>query len=394
MPGQKKNILTVNGGSSSIKFALYSIDDAPVPEFYGKIDRIGLAGSVLTAIDTQTNSKDRYPANAQDIREAADFLVTWLEQQKYFDSIAAIGHRVVHGMDHTGAELITQPLVNELQSISSYDPDHLPGEIELIEVFRQRHPQLPQVACFDTSFHTTIPRVAQQLPIPRRFDNAGVKRYGFHGLSYSYIMEELARIGEPAVNGRIIVAHLGSGASMAAIKDSKSVDTSMGFTPAGGLVMGTRPGDLDPGVAWYMIQKEAMTPQQFNDVINHQSGLLGVSETSSDMEDLLKIEHTDIRAEEAVDLFCYQAKKWIGSFTAVLGGLDVLVFTGGIGENSPAVRKRIVDGLQFMGLEINDERNKKNETIISIEGSRVMVYAIPTNEELMIAKTTRSVLNL
>ena len=264
---------------------------------------------------------------------------------------------MVHGMNHTEPELITNELLDELHRITPYDPDHLPDEIELIEVFRKRHPKLAQVVCFDTAFHCTMPRVAKLLPIPRRFDAMGIRRYGFHGLSYSYLIEELARqAGTKAARGRVIMAHLGSGASLAAIYEGKSIDTSMGFTPAGGLMMGTRSGDLDPGVAWYMMRSENLTPKQFNKLINHDSGLLGISETSSDMRDLLAKENDDNKAAEAVALFCYQAKKWIGAFTAALGGLDTLVFAGGIGENCPIIRSRICDGLSFIGIELDKRK--------------------------------------
>ena len=224
--------------------------------------------------------------------------------------------------------------------------------------FRQRHPKLPQVACFDTAFHQTMPRVAKLLPIPRRFDAKGIQRYGFHGLSYAYLMEELARLGDPAATkGRVILAHLGNGASLAAVRDGKSIDTSMCFTPTAGLVMSTRSGDLDPGLAPYLARTEQMTTSQFYKMVNHESGLLGVSETSSDMRDLCASETSDVRAAEAVALFCYQAKKWIGSFAAALGGLDTLVFAGGIGENAPVVRARICEGLNFLGIELNESRN-------------------------------------
>ena len=285
----------------------------------------------------------------------------WLEKQNAFESVRAVGHRVVHGMQHTAPELVTQELLDDLHRISPCDPDHLPSEIELIETFRQRHPKLPQVACFDTAFHRTMPRVAKLLPIPRRYDAKGVQRYGFHGLSYAYLMEELARLGDPAATtGRVILAHLGNGASMAAVRDGKSIDTSMSFTPTSGLVMSTRSGDLDPSLAPYLARTEQMTTEQFYQMVNHESGLLGVSETSSDMRDLLAQEAHDIRAAEAVALFCYQAKKWIGCFAAALGGLDTLVFAGGIGENAPRVRARICDGLGFLGIEIDEKRNAES----------------------------------
>ena len=257
-------------------------------------------------------------------------------------------------MRHSEPEVITPKLLDELHRITPYDPDHLPLEIELIEAFRQRHPALPQVACFDTAFHRTMPRVASLLPIPRRYEAAGVRRYGFHGLSYEFLMEELARLGDPAAaKGRVILAHLGNGASLAAVRDGKSIDTSMGFTPTAGLVMSSRSGDLDPGLVSYLARTEQMSAAQFQEMVNHASGLLGVSEISSDLRDLLARESDDVRAAEAVALFCYQAKKWIGSFAAALGGLDTLVFAGGIGENAPLIRERICDGLGFLGIELD-----------------------------------------
>jgi acetate kinase len=298
-------------------------------------------------------------------------------------------------MKHIQPEIVTQDLLDELHRIRPYDPDHLPREIELIEAFRQRHPKLPQLACFDTAFHHTMPRVAKLLPIPRRFDAKGVQRYGFHGLSYAYLMEELARLGDPAATtGRVILAHLGNGASLAAVRDGKSIDTSMGFTPTAGLVMSTRSGDLDPGLAPYLARTEKMSPKQFNEMVNFQSGLLGISETSSDMRDLLARETDDVRAAEAVALFCYQAKKWIGSYAAALGGLDTLVFSGGIGENCLVIRTHICDGLGFLGIELNETRNGENAPLISTAAGRVAVRVIRTDEELMIARSVCRVLGL
>jgi len=233
-----------------------------------------------------------------------------------------------------------------------------------------------------------MPRVAKLLPIPRRFDAKGIQRYGFHGLSYAYLMEQLTRIGDPAAaTGRVILAHLGNGASVAAVRDGKSIDTSMGFTPTAGLVMSTRSGDLDPGLAPYLARTEQMTTKQFYEMVNHKSGLLGISEISSDLRDLLDQEQEDVRAAEAVALFCYQVKKWIGSFAAALGGLDTLVFAGGIGENAPLIRARICDGLGFLGIELNEERNANAAALISNDASRVAVRVIRTDEELMIARS-------
>jgi len=386
-PGEPQ-ILTINGGSSSIKFALYAAVKPLKRGLYGTVDRIGLNGTNLTFHYADGKPEASRKLIAVDHKSAANSMLDWLETEPDFASVKAVGHRVVHGMKHTEPEIVTPELLAELHRISPYDPDHLPREIELIEAFRQRHPKLPQLACFDTAFHQTMPRVAKLLPIPRRFAAKGIQRYGFHGLSYAYLMEELARLGDPAATkGRVILAHLGNGASLAAVRDGKSIDTSMGFTPTAGLVMSTRSGDLDPGLAPYLARTEQMTTQQFYDMVNHQSGLLGVSETSSDMRDLLDHEKTDERAAEAVTLFCYQAKKWIGSFAAALGGLDTVVFSGGIGENAWPVRARICEGLDFLGIELNESRNAEAAPVISNDTRRVTVRVIRTDEELMIARS-------
>jgi acetate kinase len=374
---------------------VYEAGETPLRRLGGKIDRIGSSGTNLIASDPAGKPQLPQPLAAADHRTAAGFLLDWLEAQPVFASVTAAGHRVVHGMKHIQPEIVTQDLLDELDRLRPYDPDHLPREIELIEAFRQRHPKLPQVACFDTAFHQTMPRVARLLPLPRRFDSKGVQRYGFHGLSYAYLMEELARLGDPAAaTGRVILAHLGNGASLAAVRDGKSIDTSMGFTPTAGLVMSTRSGDLDPGVAPYLARTEKLTTKQFYEMVNHESGLLGVSETSSDMRDLLAREKDDGRAAEAVALFCYQAKKWIGSFAAALGGLDTLVFSAGIGENCPSIRARICDGLGFLGIELNEARNAENAAVISADAGRATVRVIRTDEELMIARSVCRVLGL
>ena len=326
--------------------------------------------------------------DAPDQKAAGRLLIDWLEHAVGFTEIAAIGHRVVHGGGcYHQPERVTAELIQELRRISSYDPDHMPGEIELIEAFRNRDPDLPQVACFDTAFHHDMPRVAQIVPIPRRFEAAGVRRYGFHGLSYAYLMEELARVAGPEeARGRVILAHLGAGASLAAVQGGHSVDTTMGFTPASGLVMGTRTGDLDPGLVRFLSRAEGMTADQFDSLVNHESGLLGVSETSSDVRDLLARQNVDVRAAEAIELFCYQAKKWIGAFAAALGGIDTLVFAGGIGENAPEIRRRICAGLGFLGIALDEGRNASSALLISTDQGPVKVRVIRTDEELMIAR--------
>jgi acetate kinase len=388
-------ILSINGGSSSIKFSLYRIKE-PLEQLYnGEIENIGSKKSTLNFNNNTDQQKNSFDIEATNHDEAANHLIDWLEKQEHFDSVKAIGHRIVHGMKHTKPELINDDLLNELKKISAFDPEHLPEEIKLIEVFKKRHPALKQIACFDTSFHTSMPVVAKLLSIPRRYYEMGIQRYGFHGISYSYLLEELKRIaGEETSKGRIILAHLGSGASLAAVKDEKSIDTSMGFTPTSGLPMGTRTGDLGPGVAWYLMQHEKLTPKEFNHLINHESGLLGISETNSDARELMKIENTDNRAKEAIELFCYQTKKWIGSFAAALGGLEVLVFSGGIGEHSSEVRSKICAGLEFLGIELDEINNRNNEDVISVKKSRVCVRVIKTNEELMIAKMVHDILDV
>ena len=386
------NLLTINGGSSSIKFAMYEMAEDAVLIFLGSIDRIG-SDNTIFKVNYENKEKESFDVYTPGFYEAATFLILWLKKQPGFDRVQCIGHRIVHGMDHTEAEIISTALLKELKKIRDYDPDHLPAEIEIIELFKSRCAGVLQIACFDTSFHTTLPRIAKILPIPRRFDKAGIQRYGFHGLSYAYIMEELMKKIGVEANGKVILAHLGNGASLAAVKDGKSIDTSMGFTPAGGCIMGTRSGDLDPGVAWYMMNSERMNTKQFNHLINHEAGLLGISETSADMQDLLQKESSDERAAEAVALFCYQIKKWIGSFMAVLGGLDVLVFSGGIGENAPIIRSRICEGLGFAGIALDEDLNGRNESQISKAGSKIKVLVIPTNEELMIARSTMALYN-
>jgi acetate kinase len=302
---------------------------------------------------------------------------------------------VVHGgPKYCEPQQITASLVEELHQLDPFDPEHLPEEILLTEAFHHRFPDLFQVACFDTAFHHDLPRVAQLLPIPRRYNAKGVRRYGFHGLSYAFLMGELARLGgDEAARGRVILAHLGNGASLAAVHNGKSKDTSMSLTPAAGVPMSTRTGDIDPCLFWYLARTEKMGAKQFNEMVNFQSGLLGVSETSSDMHDLLACEAQDVRAAEAVALFCYQVKKCIGGFAAALGGLDTLVFTGGIGENASTVRARICDGLGFLGIDLDQERNAKHEPWISSGTGRVKVRVIRTDEELMIAKSVMRVLN-
>ncbi len=386
----------MNGGSSSIKFALFETRDLLPRVFEGRIERIGLPGAALEVKGAQPDDNFSRPVAAPDHAAAAGILIDWLGERIGGDVLSAVGHRVVHGgPNFSEPQRITPELVEELRRISAFDPQHLPAEIQLIELFQRGFPDLAQVACFDTAFHRDLPRVARLLPIPRRYEAQGVRRYGFHGLSYAFLMRELARVaGDETARGRVILAHLGNGASLAAVHEGKSVDTSMGFTPAAGVPMSTRSGDLDPGLGGYLARTERIDAEQFNEIVNFQSGLLGISETSSDMRDLLEHETEDVRAAEAVALFCYQVKKWTGAFAAALGGLDTLIFAGGIGESAPVVRARICDGLEFLGIQLDKNRNADGAAVISTNGSRVAVRVMRTDEEWMIAKTVCRVLGL
>jgi len=396
MKPDKMRILTINGGSSSIKFALFEAGDPLRRILDGGIERIGLPEATLRVKGLNPADNFSRLVMAPDHTVAVGALMDWIEEHSGRDALAAVGHRVVHGgPSFSQPQRITADMLEELRRLSPFDPEHLPEEILLTEAFHQRFPDLPQVACFDTAFHHDLPRVARILPIPRRYEALGLRRYGFHGLSYAFLMEELARVaGTEAAQGRIILAHLGNGASLAAVRGGKPVDTSMGFTPASGLPMSTRSGDLDPGLVWYLASTENMSAKQFNEMVNSQSGLLGVSETSSDMRDLLKCEDRDERAAEAVALFCYQVKKCIGAYAAALGGLDTLVFAGGIGENAPPVRARICEGLAFLGIELDGPQNAVSAGVISTVTGRITVRVIHTDEEQMIAKTVCRVLVL
>lgn len=358
-------ILALNAGSTTIRYALFEANES--------------------LRELQRGKRDDAPSN---IRAAQSF--DWIEQQVNVRNVKAIGHRLVHGLAHTEPVAITAALLSELRKSVALAPSHLPRELDLAETALQRFPNLPQLACFDTAFHRTLPRVAKLLAIPRRLQTGGVERYGFHGLSYAWLLQELQRNGDlAATQGRVIMAHLGGGASMAAIFEGRCIDTSMGFTPNAGLMMGTRSGDLDPGLMTYLIEAHGITLAEFSHTVSHASGLLGVSETSGDMQELLHRETSDVRAAEAVDLSCHQARKCVGAYAAVLGGLDTLVFSGGIGENAPLVRARICANLAYLGVQIDDSRNQANAAVISPDLCRVSVRVIRTDEERIVAQFVR-----
>jgi len=389
-------VLTLNSGSSSIKFALFRVGPPLERVLTGKFERVGLPDGELAVMDVATGHRERRAVPTSNHAACVRPLLELLGSRISLSAIRAIGHRVVHGgLRYRTTQRVTGEMIADLHRFSQFVPDHLPSGIMLMEAVGKEYPQVPQVACFDTAFHNDMPRVAKLLPIPRCYDAEGIQRYGFHGLSYGYLMEELERTaGAAAARDRVVLAHLGNGASMAAVRDGKCMDTTMAFTPTAGLVMSTRTGDLDPGLFAYLARVKGMTGEQFHHMINKQSGLLGVSETSPDVRDLLARESTDVRAAEAVALFCYHAKRWLGALAAALGGLDTLVFAGGIGENAAVIRARICDGLGFLGIELDLARNEANAPVISNGRSRATVRVIRTDEELHIAKTVVNFLEL
>jgi acetate kinase len=385
-------VLTVNTGSSSLKATLYRLGETERVEVKASAERIGLSDGRLRITDAN-GAALLDQAGELKIRDTPlETLIGWLGEQKL--DIDAVGHRVVHGgTRYREPQLITAELLTALEDLIPVDPDHMPQALRAIHVTRNAFPTIPQVACFDTAFHREMPRVAQLFALPRALTDSGLIRLGFHGLSYEYIVRELRIIDPQAVDGRVIIAHLGNGASMAAVRAGIGVDTTMGFTPTGGLMMGTRSGDLDPGVLVYLVQTMDMDQDALSNLVNHEAGLLGVSGVNEDMQDLLSKEGTDTSAAEAVNLFCYQAKKFLGALAAVLGGLDTLVFTAGIGEHAAPVRERICAGLGYLGIELDPERNPVGAPIISREGSRVTVRVMKTDEDLMIARHTVRVIS-
>ena len=388
-------ILTINSGSSSIKFSLYQMGQSESLILSGIIERIGLKPTILKIKDAQgeTNVEDNLYLRDHDAAFKA--LFQRLRKNSAVKKIDAVGHRIVHGgIEYSQPQGITPELMGKLNELVPLAPDHLPNEITGIMAINKTYPGLTQVACFDTAFHRQLPLRAKMYPLPRRLFQEGIMRYGFHGLSYEYIMQELMTVaGEKVARGRIIIAHLGSGASMAAVKDGKSMDTTMGFTPTGGLMMGTRSGDLDPGILIYLLHEEGLSPNSLNEMLNIYSGLLGVSGRGSDMKFLLDNETKSSDIAEAIYLFCYQAKKFLGALCTALGGLDTLIFTGGIGENSPAIRKRICDDMTFLNIYLDPIKNESNRPIISSDGVPTTIRVMKTNEELMIARHTNNVVN-
>jgi acetate kinase len=383
------HLLTINTGSSSLKAALYPLAGAERRALAVHAARIGHADGSLRIAGadgaTLLDARRALPDHAAAL--AATF--AWLRDERPGLRLGAVGHRVVHGGSrYAEPQFVTGALVAALRELVPIDPEHLPQAIAAIEAIGRDHPDVPQVACFDTAFHRRMPAVAQLYALPRRYREAGMRRYGFHGLSYEYITGALRAADPRAADGRLVIAHLGNGASLAAVRGGVGVETTMGFTPTGGLVMGTRTGDLDPGVLVHLLRAEGLGPDALSDLVNQEAGLLGVSGTSGDMRDLLDRAPTDPRAAEAITLFCHAAKKALGALAAALGGLDTLVFTGGIGAGAAPVRAGICEGLAFLGVALDQDRNAAGASIISRDGSPATVRVMRTDEELMIARHT------
>ncbi len=387
-----QHILTINSGSSSIKFALYENNSALTEVFRGAIENIGQPNGVFRVAFKNGSDDLKKEIQSPDIATSVSMLCDWFHSQIHGDSIVGIGYRVVHGaVKYNQPTVITDELVEYLRSITLLDPDHIPQTVALINAFRTQFPLVTHIACFDTAFHRDMPRVATLLPLPRKFEKLGIQRYGFHGISYASVLEQIREaVGPEAAMGKLVFAHLGSGASLAAIVKGKSIDTSMCFTPASGIPMGTRSGDVDPGILSYLAKSHGYDVSQIHAMVNVESGLLGMSESSGNVHELLELESTDIRAKEALDVFCYSVKKYIGAYAAAMGGIDMLVFTGGIGERAHQIRNRICEQLAFLGIVLDEQKNTANEDCIS-SGS-VQVRVVHVNEELMLARQTLEVL--
>ena len=356
----------------------------------GSLSRIGQQSGSFQVKDARGATIQDEKLAIADHSVALKLLLDWMGRGKQTD---AVGHRIVHGgPKYTAPEVITPQLIARLREVIALAPNHLPREIAVIEMIAKMYPETKQAACFDTSFHRDMPAVAQIYALPESVRKEGVVlRYGFHGLSYEYIASELKRIG--ASQGRTIICHLGSGASMAALRDGKSVETTMGLTPTGGIVMSTRCGDVDPEVVLYMLEEKGLDTAAVRNALTCSGGMLGLSGSSGDMQDLRQKEDHDPKAAEAVAVFCYSARKALGALIAVLGGLDTLVFTGGIGENDAVIRRRICENFSFAGVRLNLQRNATGEAIISEDGTPATVRVIKTNEELMIARQTEKLLS-
>ena len=384
-------VLVINSGSSSLKFGLYIQRDGEEQAVLdGLADGIGRDSGKLELKDAQGRTLRSENVRFASEDEALSHAARWLAELSELKPVA-VGHRVVHGGPHLLAhQLITPAVLTELQNCVHFAPLHIPTALRLITAAEEAYPQLPQFACFDTAFHTTIPEVASRFPLPRELFDEGIHRYGFHGLSYESIVYRLG----PELPSRTVIAHLGNGASLAAVKDGRSVDTSMGLTPTGGIPMATRSGDLDPGVLLYLLRVKKMNVDSLEHMLNRESGLTGISAGKSDMRDLESAAAGgDQKAQLAIEVFCTGIRKVIAAYAAVLGGLEMLVFSGGIGEHSAPVRGSVCSGLSFLGVSIDDAGNQSNSNAISSKGSKVHVRVVPSQEDFQIARHSRALLH-
>jgi acetate kinase len=393
MASQRHRILTMNRGSATLKSTLYEIGVRNQALLSISVAYSGTTSARLKITDASGATLLDSSVRGRDSNAALEAIFAWLDKHQYLSGLQAAGHRLVHGgARYTEPQRVTPKFLSALKKLVPLDPDHLPAAIKGIQFVARKFPKLAQVACFDTAFHSPLPTVAKMYALPRRLYDANIRRYGFHGLSFEYIVGELRKLDAKLAAGCVIIAHLGSGASIVALQNGNSTDTSMGFTPLEGLVMSARSGDVDPGLLLYLLAQKKMSAKAAAALLNKQSGLLGVSTTTGDMRALLEKAKQDPHAAEAIDLFCYRAKKYIGAYAAALGGLDALIFTGGIGERAPAIREKICSGLEFLGIRLDAAQNAANAQVISTTASRVNIRVIQTNEDLMIVQHVLSVL--
>ena len=387
----KKLILTSNVGSSSIKLVVFETEPSMRPVMHASVEEIGLEScSLLIKKDREDERHEK--VELADHTAAVKLLITRLQESFELGELKAVGNRVVFG----GPKLRRTKLLNnatlaELERNTKFDPEHMPYILDFIYEFGSQFSHIQQVLCFDSAFFADLPKVASMLPIPRKYHAKGVKKYGYHGLSYTYLRDNLKEIGDDQADGRVIMAHLGSGASVTAMVNGKPIDTTMSFTPTSGIPMSSRSGDIDPSIASYLMSHEGLSVEEYDSVMNHKSGLIGISETTSDMHTLIDRESSDERAHDAVNLFCYSVKKAIGSLSAVMGGVDLIVFSGGIGERSAPVRARICDGLEYSGIEIDEDKNQQGFPVISKDDT-IRIRVMHTDEESVIAKETLKII--
>jgi acetate kinase len=383
----------MNRGSGTLKAALYETGDEPALVLTINVERADTPAARVKIVSATSSTLYEHSLEGREENADLEAIFDWLSESGHADQMIAVGHRLVHGGSrHTKPEKIAPELIADLQELARLDPDHTPQAMRGIQFISHRFPKWLQVASFDTAFHASLPPVARMYALPREMYDEGIRRYGFHGISCEYILQELRETEGALAEGRLIFAHLGNGASITAVRNGKSIDTSMGFTPLEGLVMGTRSGDVDPAAVLYLQEQRKLSPEEMDKLLNKKSGLLGLSGTSADMRDLLAKESSDSRAADAVRLFCYRAKKYVGAYAAALGGLDVLVFSAGIGEKAPKIRERICAGLEFLGIELDAELNQSNAGLISSRASRVRVRVIETDEDWMIVQHVLAIL--